>query len=229
MRKLYVLLSLIWVGYFAHSQTNIASYVFTSSNGTYSPISGGTVVASGAYDNQVSAAVPLGGTFNFGGASFTTCFISANGYITFGAASAGTNYTPMSTLGSTTGAISAFGQDAGGSEVAGATPEVSYLNVGGAAGEFVVQYRDHANYFNRSTERLNFQIRLNLSTGGITIVYGSFTAPGATSTSGTTIHVGIRGNSTTWAANVNSLMAANIPAGTTCSWADAVTSKQCEC
>ncbi|MET0392605.1 MAG: choice-of-anchor J domain-containing protein [Chitinophagaceae bacterium] len=225
MRKIYFLLLLLFTcgGLFAQP-TNIARYLTSTSNETYTAISGGTVVASGTYDNQVSAAVNLGGTFTYGGTAFTTCYISANGYITFGAAPAGTNYTPLSTLGSTTGAISAFGQDAGGSQVAGATPEVSYLNVGGATGEFVAQWKDHANYYNRTQERLNFQIRLNLATGVIKIVYGPCTNPGTVSTAnGINVQVGIRGNSVAYATNVNNLMIGNVPAGTTCNWSNAVT------
>jgi subtilisin-like proprotein convertase family protein len=223
MRKIYFLFLLLFISGGIFGQTNIARYLYSISSGPYTPISGGTVVASGGYDNQVSAAVPLGGTFNYGGAAFTTCYISANGYITFGAAPTGTNYTPLSTLGATTGAIAAFGQDAGGSTVAGATPEISYLNIGGATGEFVVQYKDHANYYNRSVERLNFQIRLNLSSGVINIIYGTCTNPGSVSTSGTSVQVGIRGNSVVYASNVNNLMAGNVPTATTCNWSNAVT------
>ena len=201
------------------AQTNISNYTFsTTTSATYTPITGGTVAFSGAYDNSVSAAITMGGTFPFGGASITTCYISSNGFITFGAAPSVSSYTPMSTLGTTTGAIAAFAQDAGGSGVAGAAPEIRYQNLGT---EFVVQYTDHANYFNSSTERLNFQIRLTYATGAINIVYGTCTNPG-TSTSGSAPQVGIRGNSVTWTTNVNSLLVGNVPAATTCDWSNAV-------
>ncbi|WP_298118815.1 GEVED domain-containing protein, partial [Flavobacterium sp.] len=220
MSLCFVFVSLFMVSNSALAQTNIANYTFSSTTGaTYTPITGGTVLFSGLYDNNVSTAITMGGTFPFGGSNFTTCFISANGYITFGAAPAGTNYTPLSTLGSTTGAISAFGQDAGGSEVSGAAPEISYLNTGT---EFVVQYKDHANYFNRSTERLNFQIRLTYATGVVNIVYGTQVGPGSVSTSGTTPQVGIRGNTVAFATNVNLLQIGNVPAATTCNWSNAV-------
>ena len=97
--------------------------------------------------------------------------------------------------------------------------EVRYEDLGT---EFVVQWQDHANYSNRSTERLNFQIRLVYATGEIKIIYGNCTDPG-TSTSNSTPQVGIRGNSTTYASNVNSLMIGNVPNGTTCDWSKAVT------
>jgi len=204
------------------AQTNIANYRLAKSSSTYTPITGGTVVASGAYDNEVSGSVSLGGTFTFGGTAFTTCYVSANGYITFGAAPSASNYAPLSSLGSTTGAIAAYAQDAGGSAVSGASPEVSYLNVGGSTGEFVVQYKDHANYYATAAERMNFQIRLNLSDNSIKIVYGPCTLA-STTTDGITAQAGLRGSTTTYSTNVNNLMIGNVPSGTTCNWSDAVT------
>ncbi|WNI36702.1 fibronectin type III domain-containing protein [Chryseobacterium sp. SG20098] len=211
-----------------YAQTNVANYTFSKSTGVaYTSITGGTKLfptgTNTTYDNEVSAAIPLSSPFNFGGVSMTTCYISANGFITFGAAPSGTNYTPMSSLGTTTGAISAFGQDGGFSSSDATQPpgnhEVRYEDLGT---EFVVQWQDHANYSNRSTERLNFQIRLVYATGEIKIIYGNCTDPG-TSTSNSTPQVGIRGNSTTYASNVNSLMIGNVPNGTTCDWSKAVT------
>lgn len=211
-----------------YAQTNVANYAFSKSTGVaYTSITGGTkLFPSGTnttYDNDVSAAITLSSPFNFGGVAMTTCYVSANGFITFGAAPSATNYTPLSSLGSTTGAISAFGQDGGFSSSDTTQPagnhEVRYEDLGT---EFVVQWQDHANYFNRSTEKLNFQIRLVYATGEIKIIYGSCTDPG-TSTSGSTPQVGIRGNSTTFASNVNSLMIGNVPSGTTCDWSKAVT------
>ena len=200
------------------AQTNIANYRFASGTSTYTPITGGTVFAT-TYDNDVSAAITMGGTFPFGGSNMTTCYISSNGFITFGAAPGTATYTPMSTLGSTTGAISAFGQDGGNSTVSGAAAEIKYLNTGT---EFVVQFQDHANYWASAEERMNFQIRLEYSTGIVKIVYGNCTLA-STTTSGLTAQVGIRGNTVTYASNVNNLMIGNIPAGTTCNWSNAVT------
>ncbi|MFC7345813.1 fibronectin type III domain-containing protein [Chryseobacterium zhengzhouense] len=208
----------------AFAQTNISAYSFSKSIGaTYTPITGGTkVFPSGtntSYDNDISAAITLPTPFTYGGVTVNSVYISGNGFITFGAAPSGTSYSPLSTLGSTTGAIAAFGQDGASSTATGAVPEVRYQDLGT---EFVVQYQDHANYNNRTTERLNFQIRLNYLTGAINIVYGDCTNPG-TSTTGTTPQVGIRGNSTTYATNVNPLMIGNVPTGSTCDWSKAVT------
>ncbi len=227
MKKLLLsCLASLSMGVFA--QTNVANYTFSKSTGVaYTSITGGTKLfptgTNTTYDNEVSAAIPLSSPFNFGGVAMTTCYVSANGFITFGAAPSGTNYTPMSSLGSTTGAISAFGQDGGFLSTDSPQPagnhEVRYEDLGT---EFVVQWQDHANYHNRSTEKLNFQIRLVYATGEIKVIYGNCTDPG-TSTSGSTPQVGIRGNSTTYASNVNSLMIGNVPSGTTCDWSKAVT------
>ncbi|MDH6253064.1 hypothetical protein M2347_002791 [Chryseobacterium sp. H1D6B] len=215
---LMMIVALFFAGGNSFAQTNIANYTFSKSSGTYTPITGGTVFISGTYDNSVSPAITMGGTFPFGGANMTTCYISTNGFITFGAAPSTSSYTPLSSLGSTTGAIAAFAQD-GGTAATSTTSEIRYQDLGT---EFVVQFTDHANYYNSATEKLNFQIRLNYATGAVTIVYGNCTDPG-TSTSGSAVQVGIRGNSVTYATNVNNLYVGNVPASTTCDWSNAVT------
>ncbi|WP_307460493.1 fibronectin type III domain-containing protein [Chryseobacterium sp. SORGH_AS_0447] len=221
--KKFLLTGVMALGVGLSAQTNIAGYSFAKSTGaTYTPITGGTVFASGTYDNTVSSAITLSSPFPFGETTVTTCYISTNGFITFGAAPSTTNYTPLSTLDTgTLGAVAAFGQDAGTDPTTNTTaaPEIRYQDLGT---EFVIQYKDHANYFNRSTEKLNFQIHLVYATGEINIIYGNNTNPG-TSTSGSTPQVGIRGNSVTYASNVNNLMVGNVPAGTTCDWSKAVT------
>ncbi|MBD3582703.1 fibronectin type III domain-containing protein [Flavobacterium selenitireducens] len=195
------------------AQTGIANYSRTISTGnTYTPIVGTTLWTS--WDSELSAAIPMGGTFTFGGANFTSCFIGANGAITFGTGSS--TSTPLSSSTSYSGAISALGNDGGNSTAAGATPRISYL---GTATEFIVQYTDHAYWYGRSTERLNFQIRLTFATGEINLVYGPCTAPADTGAA----QVGLRGNSNTFSTNVNNLMLANTPSGTTCNWSNAVT------
>jgi hypothetical protein len=221
-KQLFSALCLLMLCMGMKAQTNLANYTFAKSAGTYVPLAAGASTYLATWDNSVSGSLPLGGTFTFGGAAFTSCYISSNGYIGFGAAPGTTNYTPMNTLGSTTGAIAAYAQDGASSTAPGSSPVISYMNIGGATGEFVVQFQDHSNFYNRSVERLNFQIRLNLATGAVNIVYGSWTAPG-TSASGIAAQIGIRGNTVTWNTNVNNLTAGNIPAGTTCSWSDAVT------
>jgi len=207
------------------AQTNIASYRLSKTTETYTPITGGTVfISTGVYDNQVSSAITIP-SFTFGGVAQTSVYISANGYITFGAAPAAANYTPLSSTSASpssatiNGVVSAYGADlgfSGSNGTTGAANEIRYAQVGN---EFVVQYTDMKRW-NVANERVSFQIRLNSATGAIKVIYGGTIVPGSSTTG---LQVGIRGNSTTWSSNVNNLMIDNVPSGTTCSWADAVT------
>lgn len=206
---------------FVQAQTNIANYQLTKSTGTYTPITGGTafITANTPFDNEISAAITMP-AFTFGGTNITTVYISANGYITFGAAPAGGNYTPLSTTAATiTGVVAAMACDLGYTSTTtttGATPEIRYQQVGT---EFVVQWQDIKRWVSPN-ERMSFQIRLNAATGEIKIVYGG---PIVLGTDTRSPQVGLRGNSTTWASNVNNLYLLNAPIGTTCNWNDAIT------
>ena len=61
----------------------VAAYSFAASSGTYTAITGGTVAASGAWDDTQVNAVPIGFTFKFNGINYTTVSINPNGYIEF--------------------------------------------------------------------------------------------------------------------------------------------------
>lgn len=99
----------------------VYQYVFSQSVGTYTPISGGTVVAtatattnSGSMDdfiyNLPDGTIPF--TFIFDGTGYTGLNISSNGFITFGSiAPITTNYTPIGSFGTYSGAIAAAGRD----------------------------------------------------------------------------------------------------------------------
>ena len=99
------------------------NYNFSSSLGTYTPITGGTVVvaqtttafstAAGADDftyNLPGGTIPF--TFTYDGVGYTGLNINSNCHITFGAtAPVGGNYSPLSTTTAYAGAISAAGAD----------------------------------------------------------------------------------------------------------------------
>ncbi|RYD99279.1 MAG: T9SS type A sorting domain-containing protein [Sphingobacteriales bacterium] len=203
------------------AQTNIANYTFSQSTGTYTPITGGTVfiAANTPFDQEISSAITIP-SFNFGGTSVTTMYIAANGYITFGGTPATTNYTPLSTTGTNiTGVIAGLAADLGynaANSTTGATSEIRHQQVGN---EYIIQYAD-VKRWNSTNERISFQIRLNTATGQIKIVYGG---PIVIGTSTSSPQIGVRGNSITYASNVNNVMTGNVPAATTCNWSDAVT------
>ena len=69
MRKLY---ALIFIAFYllcaSNTKAQVSAYAFTQSSGTFTAISGGTVLGSTTSDDQrfVDPAVPLGGTVNTG-------------------------------------------------------------------------------------------------------------------------------------------------------------------
>src|SRR4051812_30384049 len=76
------------------AMAQVSGYFFAQSNGTYTPITGGTVIATATANvapGNLAATVwnlPTGTfpfSFIFNGNPYTGCNISSNGYITFGA------------------------------------------------------------------------------------------------------------------------------------------------
>jgi hypothetical protein len=86
----------------------ITSYTAARTSVTYAAISAGTQLCSGAACADQVYTVALPWSFTFNGVSYSTIYISQNGFISFGSAATGTVYTPISTAG-TSGIISAWG------------------------------------------------------------------------------------------------------------------------
>jgi hypothetical protein len=75
-----------------------STYSFTSTLGTYTPITGGTVLSGTLTDDDVNYPIqPIGFNFNYNGQVFTTVGVQSNGHITLGALA--TNTYPVSILG----------------------------------------------------------------------------------------------------------------------------------
>src|SRR5688572_29499274 len=88
-----LMLTILLAGKSSTAQVNL--YGFNASVGTYTPITG-TPVFTGAWHDNTPVSVDLGFDFTFNGQTYTSCYISPNGFITFGSIMAGTNYTPIS-------------------------------------------------------------------------------------------------------------------------------------
>ena len=171
----------------------VNEYAFEQKNLSYTEITGGTVLWSGTFDNEVSGAITIP-SFTFDGVAYTSVYITVNGFVTFGIAPSATNYTPISNSATYTGAISAFGKDLIQAETG--SPAIRYQQVGN---EFVIQWKD----VRRKTiagEIISFQVRLNTSTNEIKVVYGGTITPGSNSSYP---QIGLRGPDDTYPANVN--------------------------
>jgi hypothetical protein len=149
-------------------------YGFSQTTGTYTPITGGTVLFSGTFDENISAAITIP-NFNFNGQINTQIFVSANGFLTFGTAAPASNlYTPISSTTSFNGVVAPFAVDLFQSQAG--SPEVRWEVLGN---EVVVQWRDVRRWSSTPVnEQISFQVRLNTVTSGIQIVYGGIISPG---------------------------------------------------
>jgi N-terminal domain of BNR-repeat neuraminidase/Fibronectin type III domain len=190
MKKIYLLsINLLFV-YFIKAQT-VASYNFLQSTNVYTQITGGT-----SYGMGVNDAV-YGGTANlipfpfvYKGTTYTTFYVSTNGFITLGNATtpAITNYTPLSNASAASNnVISAFG--------ANLRSDVRYEVVGTSPNRVaVIQWNNTTTILGFDPDALKFQIRLSETTHAINIVYGNLFIDAANLTNG---QIGLRGASNT--------------------------------
>lgn len=113
MKNSLFIFFVILTSFFVRSQ--VSSYTFGTSTGTYTPIVGGsnadnftTWTNTVFFDDGVYAPQPIGFNFTYEGSIFTTFGISQNGFIILGAQPVGTDYTPIST---SANSISPMGND----------------------------------------------------------------------------------------------------------------------
>lgn len=200
------------------SQAQVSAYSFSQSNGTYTALSGGTVVAtatgtSGAASlddviyNLPSGTIPF--NFTFDNVVYTGCNISTNGFITFGAtppAASGstTGQTPLSAATAYSGAASPLARNLNAyffSGNAAQTGEIRYQTLGSSPNRiFVVQWKNFKT-FNTSgasyTGVINMQVRLLETSNAVEFVYNCSGAIVAAS-----MQVGLRGPNSVFPTNV---------------------------
>ncbi len=169
------------------SFATVSTYSFSQTSGTYTAISGGTVLGDTTNNDNSFSAVSIGFTFYFNGQAYTQVAVNANGYIAFGSAALANSFTVISDTasGSSNNVISALNYD-----LQGQTGSVLRYNTTGSAPNrtFIIQW---SNYKATGAvgDALNFQIRLSETSNDITIRYGN-----CNSVSPQTAQVGLRGN-----------------------------------
>lgn len=191
----------------------VSAYNFSQLSGTYTPITGGTVIGTTASDDErfVDPAVPAGGTtltgvglpigfnFTFNGATFDRFAINTNGWISLGQSAltpsvnmtSSSYYTAISAT-STTTPLQLVNRIAGlNRDLQGQTgSEMSYLTIGTAPNRTCVIQWSNFSRFGGTGNNLNFQIRLYETTNVVEVVYGTFTT---SETTAYTSQVGLRG------------------------------------
>jgi len=239
MKKITLLIVLVLTCLSGYAQT-AAQYGFTATTGTYTELSAPTALGissanTGAFSlNNINYSInfPDGFSFKYLGTDQTKLNVNTNGYVGFSSAAWTTSTTtPLNSNpsgGTTTGIISAFGASLNAYSIVTTAPgSISWQVEGTGTNEvLVVQYKNFKQNkdSNVVTRLLNFQIRIYESTHStkpnyIELVYGNNVISDSSLTG---VDVGIRGE-LGWAANVNSIMTDNVPAGTVCNWLNAVT------
>lgn len=199
----------------SYGQT-VSTYGFSQTTGTYTEITGGTLLGTTTSDDQrfVDPAVPAGGTvstgvgfpigfnFTYNNVVFDRVAVNNNGWICLGqsALSPSVNiastsaYTPLTSTTVITPAdlrsrIAGFGEDLQGQTGS----ELRIETIGIAPNQtLVVQWKGYRE-FGSAGHSFNFQIRLNETTNIIDVVYGTMTFNATSDTS----QVGLGGNVST--------------------------------
>ena len=181
------LFALLLVGWTTKAQVN--AYSFASSAGTYTEITGGTIIVDGTstLDSWVSTAITIP-AFTFSGVSYTTAFVTSNGILSLGStAPSSTNYTGISTTTGSGKTICPFNADLDGANT-NATTEIRWETI---SNEVVFQWKQFKRY--NVAENFDFQVRLNTVSGAIVFVYRLNSGPG--SSTSYQPQVGIRSSS----------------------------------
>ena len=185
-------------------RAQVANYGFVQSTGTYTPISGGTVLGTASNDDQVfnnntsgasgpvtSTGFPIGFNFVYNGNTVDHFAVSSNGYIVVGTGSFAIGNSTTTVISSTAAnlanVIVGFNTD-----LIGATgAELSYLTSGTAPNrQLTIQWSGYQRYVSGGNQgNINFQIVLNETSNQIDVNFGSFVGP----TSSFSAQVGLKG------------------------------------
>lgn len=175
---------------------NVASYHFSSAAGTYTPISGGTVLLTpGANWSSRRFTVNLPSPFWFAGHTYATMYVSSNGFISLGSMMGANEFSPLSSSAAYAGAISPFGTTL--TKASSSTSEIRWVMEGNEA---VVQWKDVRRKVSGNQESFSFQARLDLTTGVIRYVYSDVAAQSRSKSKQP--QIGLRGPTNAFATNV---------------------------
>ncbi len=170
----------------------VSEYSFTSTLGTYTEISGGTVHGTIANDNENFNAIPLGFNFTYNGVVYDQVSIQTNGFLAMGPIVTNST-TPISSATGTNNVVAALGRDIKST----ATGELMSLTSGTAPNRIFTAQWSHYRRIpaTAATDDLIFQIQLHENGNKVVFVYGAFVSNN--STTAPSVQVGLRGDANT--------------------------------
>ncbi len=188
MKKIYslVYLTILFVFSYHSGFSQVSTYTFTSSSGSFSSIvnGSGTVVVATTADDDNFGTFPIGFSFVYNGNTYTTFGLNANGFISMGYVPVTTNNALSSGLNNNI--IAAFNNDLYG---VASNAQISYQTSGsGTSHVLTIEWSNWGSFNGGGGNEFNFQIKLFETTNKIQLIYGS--CPGNTSL---TLQVGLRG------------------------------------
>ena len=170
----------------------VSEYSFTSAAGTYTEITGGTILGSNLNDDESFNAIPLGFTFTYNGVAYTEISIQTDAFLAFGPTVTNSTLAISSSTG-TNNVVAALNRDI----MSRDNGELSYLLSGTAPNRvFTIQWKNYKRIPTAAANDVfNFQIQLLEGSNQIKFVYGAFTVVNVTTAR--TVQVGLRGDSNT--------------------------------
>jgi hypothetical protein len=164
-------------------------YNFTTASSTYTPITGGTALASMSanIDDETFTNLNIGFPFVYDGTVYNNFGINANGVIVMGTGTPSSIFNLPLSAAANNNAIAAFGGDIQGDT----SSSLRYQTIGAAPNRVCVVQWTHFHRFGQAIHNVNFQIRLYETSNNIGVVYGTIAT---NSTNNFNVQVGIRGN-----------------------------------
>lgn len=184
--------SFISMGSVARAQSVAGDYVFSYVTGSlYNSFNDGNPIGTNTWDDFNSVNVSLGFNFYFNGSTYTSCYVNANGYITFGTtAPANNDYSPISSTRSYEGVVAAFAKDLYYSGTDNVSSRIRYKTTGLPGNKiFTVQWTDARRW--KFDGKFNFQIKLYEGSNTVDVHYGSNSE--VVSSTDLPVQVGLRG------------------------------------
>ena len=171
------------------AQTVAGGYAFSQQTGTYTEITGGTVLGSGEIDDNSYTNQAIGFTFVYNGVSYTSFSVNANGFMALGTTIT-SSYTSISS-GTTNNVIAGLNFDL---EGLAANGELRFETIGTAPNrKLLEQFKNWAAFPlpKNVNDNFNFQFILEETSNIVSIQYGSMLKNSASAGA----QVGLRGAS----------------------------------